>query len=244
MRVSATDRHTRPWREDERIITRPGPRAERIVTRSRSETIGSSPARPGDERNGSSHRRRGGAAAPSPGGGRCALGGTPDPWTTGPSGPVRGQGAPKALPKGREAPLTPDAFSGRMVFPPGEGIGRTRLGRGVPGRAEADPGRRTIAVSGALLAGIPSHQSGPERGILGHLGEYANRSPDGYPDPYPYPYPDGYPDPYPDGYPGHPGTWGTLRRAGCRRSARSAGPRHARFLRVTGPRYAWRRVRD
>jgi len=172
------------------------------------------------------------------------VGGTPDPWTTGPSGPVRGQGAPKALPKGREAPLTPDAFSGRMVFPPGEGIGRTRLGRGVPGRAEADPGRRTIAVSGALLAGIPSHQSGPERGILGHLGEYANRSPDGYPDPYPYPYPDGYPDPYPDGYPGHPGTWGTLRRAGCRRSARSAGPRHAQKARVTGPRYAWRRVRD
>jgi|SRR5262245_7034643 len=80
-----------------------------------------------------------------------------------------------------------------MVFPPGEGIGRTRLGRRGPRprRGRSWPPNRPGL--GALLAGIPSHQSGAEPGILGHLGGYAEEYVQGYPDPYPDPYLQGYP---------------------------------------------------
>jgi len=177
-------------------------------------------------------------AAPSPGGCRCAEGGTPDPCPRDhPARPgvklERPQAArlPRAVAVGRRwRPRTNELEAGRFragwYFPPGEGIGRTRLGAG------SRPRRGRFRPQGRPRWAISKRNCEQPPGPIYDDSRPPRLPPDGSPDPSP----DGSPNPSPDGSPWGWGTWGrrpravcagqTLRPASLRRSAARlpAGP--------------------
>jgi hypothetical protein len=196
LREGATDRHAR----------RSNRHAPRSCPSGTDRHAAARPIPPGRwrERNGSSHAlvsRRGSALAS---GCRCAEGGTPDPCPRDhlarPGVKVERPQAASSSPGpsqlagaggGRTNDLDPRRLSGRVVFPPGEGIGRTRLGAGSQPRRgrfrPLDPPRHAIAPfnskrpSKRLYSDFPALWTSPDRSP----NHPTDPSPDGSPNPSP-----------------------------------------------------------
>ena len=116
------------------------------------------------------------------------------------------------------------ALSGRVVFPPGESIGRTRPGAGSrPRRGRVRPPDRHSHA----IADCNSKQ--PSRTPYSDFSAPStppDRSPDHPPDPSPDGSPDGSPNPSPDGSPWGWGTCGRRPRPVCAgQTLRGAGSR-------------------
>ena len=173
------------------------------------------------------------AGAPWPGGCRGAAGGTPDPCHRDhPARPGDLVGAPAAASRplgrpsrrrrrARRTDLDAGAVCGRVVSPPGEGIGRTRPGAGPrPRRGRFRPPsrpRQAIPKRNCEQPPAPIHERFSAPRDLPRMGP---------PWDHPDPSPDGSPNPSPDGSPWGWGTWGSRLRPVCAgQTLRGAGSR-------------------
>jgi hypothetical protein len=180
-----------------------------------------------------------GAGAPSPGGCRCAEGGTPDPChrdhPARPGGklePPQPPGVHRAIPAGRRRRRGGTSLTPAAVGPGGIPAGRGRF-------RPQDPPRCAIA---RLNSERPFKRS---TAIFRPLWTPPDRSPNHPPDPSPDPSPDGSPNPSPDGSPWGWGIWGRRPRPVCAgQTLRGAGSR-AGFARDPAPlRYVGVRLAD